>query len=142
MSQKERENKYREAVRNFDNAREILSTKAKKNDRYYEDEKYVRMACGTAYNGVLKAVDTFLELKGKPIRKKKNTRLSVYDYQNSLTKLNKNLLNEFNTTYAVLHLEGYYEGNLNAEVIKQGMVSFAIILNHIKPLGVTDINLN
>jgi hypothetical protein len=70
MSTKEKEIRYREAVRYMANAVDILKTKARKKDRYYEDEKYVRMACGTAYNGVLLALDSYLEIKGKPIQKK------------------------------------------------------------------------
>ncbi|MBY0433551.1 MAG: DUF5618 family protein [Cyclobacteriaceae bacterium] len=141
MSQKERENRYREAVRYLVNAQDILRTKAKKQNRYYEDEKYVRMACGTAYNGVLKALDTYLELKGKAL-KKRNARPAVKDYQKALTGLSKNVLNEFNTTYEVLHLLGYYDGNNNAVVIHQGLTAFAEILNQIKPIGTPDISLN
>ena len=74
VSDKERETRYREALRYFENAREILRSKARKKDRYYEDGKYVRMACGTAYSGVLKALDVYLNLKGKPIHRKKYAR--------------------------------------------------------------------
>ena len=44
-----------EAKRYLDNAREILSEKAKKEEGYYQDIKYVKMAGHTAYAGVLKA---------------------------------------------------------------------------------------
>ena len=77
MSTKEKEGKYREAVRYIENALEILRTKAKKKDRYYEDVKYVKMACGTAYSGVLLALDAYLELKGMPLEKKKGSQISV-----------------------------------------------------------------
>jgi hypothetical protein len=135
MSNKERENRYREALRYFDNAREILRTKAKKKDRYYEDGKYVRMACGTAYIGVLKALDVYLSLKGKPIHRKKYARISVDDYQKRLGTIDKGVLNKFNTTYQVLHLNGYYEGMLKADVIQSGLQSFEEILDEIKPVG-------
>ena len=138
MSHKERENRYREASRYFDNAREILRTKAKKKDRYYEDGKYVRMACGTAYIGVLKALDVYLSLKGKPIHRKKYARISVDDYQKRLASIDKGVLNKFNTTYQVLHLNGYYEGMLKADVIQSGLQSFEEILDEIKPLGNLD----
>lgn len=142
MSQKERENRYREAVRYLTNAQDILRTKAKKANRYYEDEKYVRMACGTAYNGVLKAIDTYLDLKGKSIRKKKQARISVQDYQKALTAVDHKILNEFNSAYDILHLSGYYDGILKADVIHSGLDSFAMILNQIKPIGTPDISLN
>ena len=81
MSTKEKEMKFREAVRYMANASEILRTKAKKKDRYYQDEKYVRMACATAYNAVLLATEAFLERNGRTIKKKKNSRLSVDDFR-------------------------------------------------------------
>ena len=134
MSHKERENRYREALRYFENAQEILRSKAKKKDRYYEDGKYVRMACGTAYIGVLKALDAYLSLKGKSIHRKKYARISVDDYQKRLASIDKGVLNKFNTTYQVLHLNGYYEGMLKADVIQSGLQSFEEILDEIKPL--------
>ena len=54
---------YSEAVRYIDNAKECLS-KAKKEGGYYNDQKYVRMACGTAYSGLLVALDCYFILKG------------------------------------------------------------------------------
>ena len=65
MSAHEKEIRYREAIRYMQNAVDILKTKARKKDRYYEDQKYVRMACATAYNAVLLALDSYLEIKGK-----------------------------------------------------------------------------
>lgn len=142
MSSKLRENRYRQALRYFENANEILRTKAKKKNGYYEDEKYVRMACGTAYSGVLRAVDAYLELKGKPIVKKKYARVSVDDYQKRLAVLDKRVLNEFNTTYQILHLYGYYDGLRIADAIQLGLRSFEKILNEIKPLGLENIRMN
>ena len=53
---------YQEANRYLQNARETLQ-KAGKEGNYYQDEKYVKTACGTAYNGVLKAIDGYFLLK-------------------------------------------------------------------------------
>ena len=108
MSIKEKENRYREAVQYMSNASEILRTKANKKDRYYQDSKYVRMACGTAYNTVLMALDTYFEMKGVPLELKNSSRLNVKDYERRLATLDKKLLNDFKTTYDVLHLNGYY----------------------------------
>jgi uncharacterized protein (UPF0332 family) len=60
---------YNEAIRYMDNAKEYLKN-AKKEGNYYHDAKYVKTACGTAYNGLLMALDCFLILKGiqKPKR--------------------------------------------------------------------------
>ena len=46
-----------EAYRYLDNAKEILREKAQKEDRYYKDAKYVKMAGNTAYNGVFVALN-------------------------------------------------------------------------------------
>lgn len=47
---------YTEAIRYMDNAKEILK-KADKEDGVYKNPKYVRAACGTAYNAVLIAIE-------------------------------------------------------------------------------------
>ena len=132
MSIKERENRYREAVRYIDNAKEMLRTKGNKEDNHYQDAKYVRTASGTAYNGVLLAVGTYLEMKGKPVRKK-GARINVDSFRKGLAVLNKKLLAEFNTTYNVLHLNGYYEGETSYGVINEGMKAAENIIEHNKP---------
>jgi len=63
MSTKEKETRYREAIRYMANATDILRTKAKKENGFYQDDKYVRMASGTAYNAVLLALNAYLEMK-------------------------------------------------------------------------------
>ena len=142
MSTKEKETRYREAVRYMNNAAEILRTKAQKKDRFYEDAKYVRMACGTAYNGVLLALETYFELKDMPLENKKNSRTNVKDFEKRLAKLDKKLLSEFNTTYNVLHLNGYCEGETKYDVIRSGMDSAIQIINKIKPIGIAGLKLN
>jgi hypothetical protein len=142
MSTKERQNRYREAVRYITNATEILRTKGRKKDKYYQDDKYVRMACATAHNGVLLASDTYLEMKGKSIEKKKGTRVSVDDYRTRLAKLDKSVLRTFNTAYEILHLVGYYEGETNYAVIRAGIDSAIDLINQIKPTGEQDIQIN
>jgi tetratricopeptide (TPR) repeat protein len=142
MSTKEKEGKYREAVRYIENALEILRTKAKKKDRYYEDVKYVKMACGTAYSGVLLALDAYLELKGMPLEKKKGSQISVKDYQKALSQIDNKILKEFNTTYRILHIEGYYQGEDKYGVIREGMDSAIQIINKIRPQGLEAFHLN
>lgn len=142
MSTKERQNRYRGAVRYINNASEILRTKGQKKDKYYQDDKYVRMACSTAYNGVLLAADTYLEMKGKSIEKKKGTRISVDDYRTRLAKLDKSMLRTFNTAYEILHLVGYYEGETKSDIIRSGIDSAIDLINQIKPAGEPDLQLN
>ena len=133
MSIKDRETSYREAFRYIKNATEMLRTKAGKKDKYYEDPKYVRIACGAAYNGALLALGTYLEMKGKPLVKRKGKRISVDDYRIRLASLDSRMLKTFNTAYRVLHLEGYYEGETKQGVILEGIDSAMDILNTIKP---------
>jgi len=63
QEQEQTKEKYHsEAMRYMDNAKEYLKN-AQKEDGFYLDKKYVKTACGTAYNGVLVALDGFLTLK-------------------------------------------------------------------------------
>ncbi|MBY0434829.1 MAG: DUF5618 family protein [Cyclobacteriaceae bacterium] len=142
MSSREKELRYREALRYFENAEDILKSKARKKDRYYQDPKYVRMACATAYNGTLLALDTYFEMKGQPLVEKKKSRINVKDYQKALAQFDKKILNEFNTAYRILHLEGYYEGETNYQVINAGIESARQILGKIKPAGFFGTSLN
>jgi len=135
MSQHEqealKETYYNEAIRYMDNAKEDLK-KAKKEDNYYHDPKYVRRACGTAYSGLLIALDCFLTLKGidKPTKKQ---RKSIEYYQSNITKIDKKMLDYLNSAYNILHLSGYYDGIRNATVIKEGFDEAYKIIDKIKP---------
>ena len=52
-----------EAQRYLDNAKEILSEKAGKEDGYYQDTKYVKLAGHAAYAVILVALDAYLGRK-------------------------------------------------------------------------------
>jgi uncharacterized protein (UPF0332 family) len=121
---------YAEAIRYMDNAKEVLQ-KAKKEDNFYSDRKYVRMACGTAYNGVLLALDAYLKLKEVELPKK--ARRSIEFYIGNIGKIDRKLLKYLNGAYDTLHLAGYYDGNLSARVIKDGFDHAYEIINKIKP---------
>jgi hypothetical protein len=123
---------YAEAMRYMNNAKEVLQ-KAKKEDNYYSDRKYVRMACGTAYNGVLLALDAYLKLKDVELPKK--TRRSIEFYTENIGKIDRKLLKYLNGAYDTLHLAGYYDGNLNALIIKEGFAAAYEIINKIKPIN-------
>jgi len=120
---------YNEAIRYMNNAKETLK-KAGKEDIFYKDEKYVKTACGIAYNGVLKALDGYFILKG--IEKKKG-RKSIEFYQSNITKIDKKLLNYLNSAYEVLHLSGYYDGIKDTRIIKTGFDLAYNIIEKIKP---------
>ena len=129
-----KEKHYGEAIRYMSNAKECL-TKAKKEDYFYNDPKYVKMACGTAYSGVLVALDCFLILKGihKPSGKE---RKSLEYYQNHLGKLDKKMLVSLNDAYKILHLSGYYDGIQNVNVVKEGFDLAYQIIEKIRPAAV------
>ncbi len=127
--QEVKEKYYHEAIRYMDNAKETLK-KAGKKDNFYKDVKYVKTACGTAYSGVLLALDGYFLLKGF---EKKKGRKSVDFYQGLLTKLDKKLLNSFNATYESLHLAGYYDGTNFAPIIVAGFDEAYEIIKKIKP---------
>ena len=142
MSTKEKETHYREAVRYMNNAAEILRTKANKKEGFYQDKKYVKMACGTAYSAVVLALDAYFDIKGMPLEKKRNSRTNVKDFQRRLAVLDKKTLNEFDNAYNVLHLDGYYDGIQKYDTIRSGMDSAIQIINKIKPVGLTGLKLS
>ena len=76
---------YSEALRYIDNANDLIK-KAQKHGNYFDDAKYVRMASGTAYLGVLTAVDGYLLTKGQV---KKELPKSIEMYRLYLAKIDK-----------------------------------------------------
>ena len=126
-----KEEYYNEAIRYMENAKECLK-KAKKEDNYYHDKKYIKMACGTAYSGLLVALDCFLILKGVHTPNTKE-RKSIEYYQSNVTKIDRKMLQHLNDAYKILHLSGYYDAVQNATVIKEGFDEAYKIIDKIKP---------
>jgi hypothetical protein len=122
---------YAEAMRYMANAQETLQ-KAHKEDNHYLDHKYVRTACGTAYNGVLIALDTWLVFKGVQ-RPKNPKRASINFYQSSLAKLDGKMLTSFCTVYNTLRIGGYYGGEQDAIMLRRGFEAANAIIAKIKP---------
>ena len=127
--QKLRQKYYAEAIRYMDNAKETLQ-KAGKSGKLYQDEKYVKTACGTAYNGVLKALDGYFYIRDV---KKRKGRKSIEYYRENTAVLDKKMLSYLNSAYEVLHLSGYYDGILSVPVIKSGFDVAYDIIAKIKP---------
>ena len=94
---------YREAIRYMDNAKEYLKN-AQKDGDFYHDKKYVKTACGTAYSGVLVALDGFLKLKD--IKSRGKERKSIEYYQSNVAKIDKKMLDYLINAYKILHLWG------------------------------------
>lgn len=120
---------YTEANRYLDNANDVLK-KAGKNGKYYLDSKYVSSACGIAYKGVLVALTGFIQSRGIAPPKRK---ASIEYFQESISKIDRKMLNSLNTTYHVLHLEGYYEGFTDIKVIERGFEEAVFLINSIRP---------
>jgi hypothetical protein len=126
MSKGEYKNYITEARCYLANAKNILKN-SKVENGFYRDVKYVRMACGIAYSGVLMAIDGYLLKKGKEIRKR--GRKSVDDYRRELSKIDKKMLEYFNAAYNILHLSGYYDGTNRVSVISDGLKVAEEIIN-------------
>ncbi len=123
----------REAIRYFENAKDILN-KSKIEDNIYLDDKYVKSAFGVAYLGVLKAIDEYLLRKGLT---KKELPKSVDAYREAFKKRlairNGKLMREFETLYDELHIAGYYRGNLShTKVVKEAFKSAKEFIEKIK----------
>jgi len=127
-----KEKYYNEAIRYMDNAKESLK-KAKKEDGYYSDQKYIKVACGTAYSGMLVALDGFLLLKD--IVPDQKERKSILFYQSNLSNIDKKMLDNLNSAYKILHIMGYYDGITTASVVKLGFDLAYTIIDKIKPLN-------
>ncbi|QKZ13188.1 DUF5618 family protein [Spirosoma sp. KUDC1026] len=123
-------NTVQEAKRYLDNAREILRDKAHKEDGYYQDSKYVKMAGHTAYVGVLVALDELLGKKGKG-------RKDVDWYKQNLAKQDKKILNAFLTAYQVLHLDMAYDGAKSAKLAATGLEEAETIIDWVEQRTVT-----
>ena len=126
-----KEKYYGEAMRYMENAKECLQKTSIEYNRY-ADSKYVKMACGTAYSGVLVALDGYFMLKNmnKPTKKE---RKSIEFYQQHLAKLDRKMLDTLNETYKILHLSGYYDGIQDVDVVKAGFKNANVIIEKIKP---------
>lgn len=115
----------KEARRYIDNAREILRDKARKEDGYYQDAEYVKMAGNTAYSGILVALDYLLAPK-------KKGRKDVTWYKEQLASLDKKVLGAFVSAYDTLHLSLGYDGNPSAEVAQAGLKDAETIISWVE----------
>jgi hypothetical protein len=122
-----------EAIRYFENAKELLS-KSPIEDNTYTDIKYVQEACGTAYLAILKAIDEYLIKRGVT---SKDLPQSVEGYRDMLKKFfsihNGKLTREFDKLYKMLHIAGYYRGLLeDVNVLKDAFKAAKTFIEKIK----------
>jgi len=118
---------YKKAMRYINNARAELKKSTIKNGRYLDD-KHIRSACGTAYLGVLEAVNGILELKGITNVPFKHVAL----YRQEMEKIDGTLLDEFNDAYSLLHIAGYYRSAAIVIIIKTGFDTADQIIKRLK----------
>ncbi|PGH39679.1 MAG: hypothetical protein CRN43_07645 [Candidatus Nephrothrix sp. EaCA] len=128
---------YRKAMRYMDNAAKMLSEKGKNKDGHYQNIKCVRVACGAAYSGLLLATECFLEMKGKPLVRKKGRQLTITQYLENLAQADSKALAHFNNAYTLLGLDGYCDGLNNTVALKAGFDSAMEIFKRIAPRGVS-----
>ena len=114
-----------EARRYLENARALLRDKAIKEEGYYQDIKYVRMAGHTAYLGVLVALDAAMGVK-------KKGRKSVEWYKAELAALDKKALGAFVSAYDILHLSMGYDGIPSAKIANYGLEEADTLINWVE----------
>jgi hypothetical protein len=107
-------NHIQEAKHCLSSAREILREKALKEDGYYLDSEFVKMAGQTAYTGILLALDDFLGKKGKGLK-------DVEWYKQHLSKWDKKVLNAFSAAYQILYVDMASNGIKSAELASVGL---------------------
>ncbi|OJV13377.1 MAG: hypothetical protein BGO21_15785 [Dyadobacter sp. 50-39] len=114
-----------EAKRYLNNAKDILRDKGAKEDGFYQDSKYVKMAGHTAYSGVLFALDHYFGKKTKG-------RKDVDWYKANLAQQDKRILNTFVSVYEQLHLVMAYDGFGDAELVKLSFQRAEIIIDWVE----------
>lgn len=111
-----------EALRYVENAREILSEKGKKQEGWYTDPKYVKMAGNTLWNGVLVALDfRFPEVKkGKGRSSQGKYREKIRDGKAS---------HQFETGYQVCHLSMGYDGFGKEAIVREAIQDIKALID-------------
>jgi len=116
----------REAERFLQNAREILSEKAEKDGKYYNDPKYVKMAGDTAWKGVLLALDAVLHVRKNM---KKGQRPDFNDYLEALSKTDNKMTRPLLGAYESLHKAMGYDGNPIYTIVQASLNEGKIIID-------------
>jgi len=109
-------------MRYIRNATEILSTKANKENGFYTDPKYIKIAGNTLWNSVLVAMDyKFPEIKkGKGHPDQTKYRQAIRD-----SKISK----WFDSAYSQLHLVMGYDGTGDERFVKISLQDAKNIIN-------------
>jgi hypothetical protein len=116
----------REAERYLQNARDMLSEKAEKDGKYYNDTKYVKMAGDTAWKGVLVALDAILTVRKNM---KKGRRPDFKDYQEAISKADNKMTRPLLGAYESLHKAMGYDGNPIYTIVQTSLDEGKIIID-------------
>jgi hypothetical protein len=108
----------REAERYLQNARQILSEKAKKDGNYYKDTKYVKLAGHAAWTGVLVALDAVLRIRENM---KKGHRPDFKDYMMAMAKKDNKMTSPLLAAYESCHKALGYDGNPSYKVVQDSL---------------------
>jgi len=122
-----------EAYRYLANAKETLSKSPIEYGRY-KDSKYVREAAGIAYLAALKALDVYFVSIGI---EKKILPKSIDGYWDLIRKkvpLNGKLTAAISTIYENLHVDAYYRGHTNTDLVKAGFDNARKVIEMINKL--------
>jgi len=122
-----------EAYRYLANAKETLSKSPIEYGRY-KDPKYVREAAGIAYLAALKALDVYFVSIGI---EKKILPKSIDGYWDLIRKkvpLNGKLTAAISTIYENLHVDAYYRGHTNTDLVKAGFGNARKVIEMINKL--------
>jgi hypothetical protein len=120
---------YQEAVEHIGRAEQIVREKVGEKDSDYAEVEYVQMAAGVAYEGVLIAIDAYLERK-EGLKYKKPQ--SIEEYRTRVTKQNKKLLPLLNEAYGTLYIILHLHGVPSSRVMIKGLNSAKEIIEYIK----------
>ena len=104
-----------EARRQLTNAKEILKEKAGKEDGYFLNKKYVKMAGLAAYKSVLFALDDVLS------NTKRSPRKSAEWYQIQLSNIDRKITRSFDDVYQILYISMGYDGAGNSKIAAIGL---------------------
>jgi hypothetical protein len=115
----------KEAERYLQNARQILSEKAKKEGDYYNDSKYVKMAGNTAWNGILLALDAVLNVRSGM---KRGQRPDFKDYQAAIARKDGKMSRPLLNAYDLLHKSLGYDGVTRYKVVQDSLDQAKLII--------------
>ncbi|MEW6042291.1 MAG: DUF5618 family protein [Elusimicrobiota bacterium] len=110
---------FREAVRYYYNAKQILK-KAKIKYDIYTDTKPVREACGICYLAVLEALNGYFILHGMEKKKLPDTFQGYWTALEKYLTHNGKLKSALQVVYQNLHIFGYYHSASEVNLIKSG----------------------